>query len=252
MAGPLDRRLEAATGSLFAPLGLALPLRIEQCGMDEFAADPALASFTLRSAQAVLEADAIAAAFDASAEALDGGRLESTLALTRRLVEEIGERTAMLGALAGPATLAGCGAAAAETSRLATAAVDGLCGAGVSALVLLEAVADPDPGLFGAYDAAFNLAGYYQVPVLYLARHPLAPDTARAARRAGARWAVGPGDEDGGVASVPVELFDGDGAAAATWAAGLPAGVRLYVSAWELPADMPVESVAALRGALCS
>ena len=252
MATPLDRRLEAAPAPLFAPLGLALPLRIEQTGRDAFAADPALASFALRSARAVLEADAVSASFDPSAEALDAAPFAATLALTRILADEMGEEAAALGILAAPSTLVSGGGTVDEAARLASAAVDGLCGAGVAALVLLEAVEAPDPKLFASFDAAFNLAHYYQVPVLYLARHALAPGIAAAARKAGARWAVGPGDADGNVASVPLNLFDGDGQAASAWAAGLPAGVRLYVSSWELPADMPVESVAALRRALCA
>ena len=250
MATPLDRRLEAAPAPLFAPLGLALPLRIEQTGPDEFAADAALASFTLRSAQAVLEADAIASAFDPAAE-LDGEPLAGMLALTRRLVDEMGDRTAVLGTLAAPSTLiAHVSGAVEEAARLTAAAVDGLCGAGVAALVLLEESKAPDPGLFGRFDAAFNLAQYYQVPVLYLARQAQGPGVLDAARDAGARWAVGPGDADGAVASVPLDLFDGDGAAASAWAAGLAAGVRLYVSSWELPADTQVEAVAAVRRAL--
>ena len=242
MTAPLDRRLEAARVPLFAPLGLALPLRIEQVAREDFDADPALASFALRSAEAALEADVLAAGFDCA-----GAPSAATLALTRRLVEEVGTETAVLGTLAAPGTLAAAGAID-EQARLASAAVDGLCEAGVAALVMLETVADPDPGLFGAFDAAFNLAAYYQVPVLYLARHALAGGVAEAARAAGARWAVGPGEVDGEVASVPLELFDGGEASG--WAAGLPASVRLHVSSWEIPAGTPVESVAALRRAL--
>ena len=130
--------------------------------------------------------------------------------------------------------------------------MEGLCGAGAAALVMLEAAEDPDPALFRGIDAAFNLAAYYQVPVLYLARHAQASGVLDAARAAGARWAVGPGDADGAVASVPLDLFDEDGAAASAWAAGLPRGVRLYVSSWEIPAGTPVEAVAAVRRALCA
>ena len=244
MTAPLDRRMEAARAPLFAPLGLALPLGIEQVAREDLCADPALASFALRSAQAALEADAIAASFDCAGT--PGG---ATLALTRRLADEVGPGTAVIGTLAAPSTLAADGAVE-EAARRASAAVDGLCDAGVAALVMLEAAADPDPALFGAFDAAFNLAAYYQVPVLYLARRALPPDIAAAARAAGARWAVGPGEVDGAVASVPLALFGGD--AAAGWAAGLPAGVRFYVSSWEIPAGTPVESVAGLRRALCA
>ena len=56
MTIPLDRRMETASAPLFAPLGLALPLGVEQTGREAFDADPALASFVLRSARAVLEA----------------------------------------------------------------------------------------------------------------------------------------------------------------------------------------------------
>ena len=245
---PLDRRLEGAPAPLFAPLGLALPLRIEQISREEFAADPALASFALRSARAALEADAVAPAFDpAAADAAD----EGTLALTRRIAGEMGEDIAVLGTLAAPSAFAGA-LAVEEAARRAARAVDGLCAAGVSALAMLEESAAPDPGLFGAFDAAFNLAHYYQVPVLYLARHSQEPGVLDAARGAGARWAVGPGDADGAVASVPLALFDGDGRAASGWAATLPAGVRLFVSSWEVPAETPVEAVAALRRALCT
>lgn len=241
MTVPLDRRLESAPAPLFAPLGLALPLRIEQTGRDAFDADPALASFVLRSARAVLEADAVAASFDP-----DRMPSEEALALTRRLADEMGEETAVLGTLAAPSALDVEGT---DAARSATAAVDGLCGAGAAALVMLEAAEDPDPALFGDFDAAFNLAAYYQVPVLYLARRRVDPAVLDAARVAGARWAVGPGDADGAVASVPLGLFDGEDAAA--WSSGLPGGVRLFVSSWEVPADTKVESVAALRRALC-
>lgn len=243
MTVPLDRRLETARTPLFAPLGLALPLRIEQTGRDEFDADPALASFTLRSARAALEADAVAAAFD-SADL----PTEDTIALTRRLADEIGEGTAVFGTLAAPSALAGTGTVE-EAARRTTAAVEGLCGAGAAALVMLDAAEDPDPALFGEFDAAFNLAAYYQVPVLYLARHAQAPGVLDAARAAGAHWAVGPGDSDRAVTSVPLDLFEGDGAAAGR-AAGLACGAQLHVSSWEIPAETPVEAVAAVRGAL--
>ena len=236
MTVPLDRRMETASAPLFAPLGLALPLGVEQTGREAFDADPALASFVLRSARAVLEADAIAAAFDCA-----GGPSDGTLALTRRLADEMGEGTAVLGTLAAPSAL---------DARRATAAVDGLCGAGVAGLVMLEAAEDPDPASLGDFDAAFNLAAYYQVPVLYLARREVGPAVLDAARAAGARWAVGPGDADGAVASIPLDLFDGDDSSG--WSAGLPGGVRLFVSSWEVPAGTPVESVAALRRALCA
>ena len=245
MTAPLDRLMEAAPAPLFVPLGLALPLRVEQVGMDEFAADPALASFVLRSARAALAADAVAAGFDPAADAAG----EGTLALTRRLADEMAAEAAILGTLAAPSALAGA-LGVEEGARRAARAVDGLCGAGVSALVMLEACADPDPALFGAFDAAFNLAGYYEVPVLYLARRGLAPGVLDAARAAGARWALGPGDVDNRAASVPLALFADGGGAASAWIAGLPGGVRLFVSSWEVPAEVPVESVAALRRAL--
>ena len=70
-----------------------------------------------------------------------------------------------------------------------------------------------------------------------------------AARAAGARWAVGPGDADGAVASVPLDMFGGNESAAG-WAAELPGGVRFYVSSWQIPADTPVEAVAIVRRAL--
>ncbi len=244
MTLPLDRRLEAAPAPLFAPLGLALPLRVEQTGREAFDADPALASFTLRSARAVLEADAMAAGFDDA-----GAPSEATLALTRRLADEMGAETAVLGTLAAPSALAGAGTVE-DAARRMTAAVEGLCGAGVAALVMLEAAENPNPTLFRDFDAAFNLAAYYQVPVLYLARHAQAPGVLDAARAGGARWAVGPGDADGAVASVPLDMFGGDESAAAVWAAGLPGGVRFYISSWEIPADTPVEAVAAVRRAL--
>lgn len=243
MTLPLDRHLESAPAPLFAPMGLALPLRIEQTGRDAFDADPALASFTLRSARAVLEADAMAAGFDSA-----GVPSEATLALTRRLADETDGDAAVLGTLPAP----GGAGTVEDAARRTTAAVEGLCGAGAGALVMLEAAEDPDPALFRGFDAAFNLAAYYQIPVLYLARHAQAPGVLDAARAAGARWAVGPGDADGAVASVPLDLFDGDGAAASAWAAGLPRGVRLYVSSWEIPAGTPVEAVAAVRRALCA
>ncbi|MDE0174430.1 MAG: hypothetical protein OYH76_24920 [Defluviicoccus sp.] len=246
MTVPLDRRLESAPGPLFAPMGLALPLRVEQTGRDAFDTDPALASFTLRSARAALEADAMAAGFDHA-----GVPSEATLALTRRLADEIGGDATVLGTLPAPAAPGGAGTVE-DAARRTTAAVEGLCGAGAGALVMLEAAEDPDPAPFRGFDAAFNLAAYYQVPVLYLARHAQAPGVLDAARAAGARWAVGPGDADGAVASVPLDLFDGDGAAASAWAAGLPRGVRLYVSSWEIPAGKPVEAVAAVRRALCA
>ncbi|MDE0410209.1 MAG: hypothetical protein OXN81_20380 [Alphaproteobacteria bacterium] len=233
MTVPLDRRLESAPAPLFAPLGLALPLRIEQTGRDAFDAEPALASFVLRSALAVLEADAMAAGFDSA-----GVASEATLELTRRLANEIGDRTVVLGTLAAGSATAG--------------AVEGLCRAGATGLVVLEEADDPDPGLLGGLDAAFNLAAYYQVPAVYLARRTVDAGVLDAARAAGARWAVGPGDTDGAVASIPLELFGRHEPAASDWAAGLPRGVRLYISSWEIPADTPVEAVAAVRRALCA
>ena len=170
----------------------------------------------------------------------------ATLALTQRLVgRDRNAETAVLGTLAAPGDPGRCRGDRGGRPGCASAAVDGLCGAGVAALIMLEGVEHPDPGSFRAFDAAFNLAAYYQIPVLYLARHAQPPCVLDAARAAGARWAVGPGDVDREVASVPLELFDGGGAS------GLPACVRLHVSSWEVPAGTPVEAVAALRRALC-
>lgn len=287
MATPLDRRLAKAAAPLFAPLGLRIVLRLEQVEHAEFADDAALASFSLRSAQGVLEADAIAVAFDTWAEAEAAGRklartddggmgepgkplgkpvdpeaaleaapLAATAALTRRVCEEMGEAVAVLGTMSGPATLLARlhGAARGEdlidaAAQLAAKSVDMLCGAGVAAIVLLED--EPaEPALFGRFDAAFNLARYYQVPVLCLSRGAMSNEVGDAARAAGATWAVGPGDADGAVAAIPLEAFAEDGDFVASWKAGLPNSVRLFVSAWEIPAETGAETILRVRKTL--
>jgi len=287
MATPLDRRLAKAAAPLFAPLGVRIVLRLEQVEYAEFAADAALASFSLRSALGVLEADAIAVAFDTWAEAEAAGRriartpdggiaepgkaldmpvdaesaleaapLAATAALTRRVCEEIGEAAAVLGTMCGPATLLTRlhGAARGDdmidaAARLAAKSLDMLCGAGVAAVVLLEE--EPaEPALFARFDAAFNLARYYQVPVLYLSCGALSGQAADSARAAGATWAVGPGDADGAVAAIPLAAFAQDGDFGAGWKAALPDTVRLLVSAWEIPAQTGAETILRVRNVL--
>ena len=284
MATPLDRRLEGAATPLFAPLGLGVVLRLEQLDHAAFMADPALASFSLRSAQEVLQADAIAVAFDTWAEAEAAGRtlaragdgsvsrpadplttpvdpaavidaapVAVTAALTRRAREEMADGVSVVGTMTAPATLlkrlygtARGPAPVAAAAQLSSKMVDLLCGAGVAAIVLLEDE-PPEPALFGQFDAAFNLAGYYQVPVLYLSRTALSAQAGEAARGAGARWAIGPGDADGLVAAIPLGAFAADGDFGADWKRGLPDTVRLFLSAWEIPAETAAETILRVR-----
>lgn len=185
------------------------------------------------------------------------------LAVTRQLCETTGERACVLGCLAGPATLllrffgaprakrlvAALDAgklAATERQRLDKAAsltvalARAYCEVGVGGLALLEEAVPQSPALAGAFDALFNLASYYGVPVVVVSRASLSSGVCDAYAELGAGYVVAPGTQDSRVAAVaPGALSETNAFLPQPEGAG-----RLVATTWEVPADTAPERLA--------
>jgi hypothetical protein len=185
------------------------------------------------------------------------------LAVTRQLCETNGERACVLGCLTGPATLltrlfgapgakklaaaldAG-GLPESERRRLDRAAslsvalARAYCELGVGGLALLEDAVPQSPGLAGAFDALFNLASYYGVPIVVVSRASLPPEVGDAYAQLGTGYVVAPGTQGSRVVAVaPESLSGGEEALCRPIGAG-----RLVATTWEVPADAAPECVA--------
>lgn len=247
MAARLDAVLRRAGRDLFLPLTFRLAQRLEQVTPEDFAGDPALAAFVLRSAQKLFEADGAVNWFDsrlestaadedaASPEAfLESPSIRVALDLARRLAGDAGHDELVLGYMTGPATLPGRGA-------LSLALAKAYCEANVSALLLAE---DAPLGVAAtapceALAPMLNLAAYYGIPVLVLARHRPDPAVVARLRSLGARVA-GPDAEE--IVTLPI----GERAPAdclAEWKTGRG---RLVLSAWDIPPETAPEDVVAV------
>ena len=185
------------------------------------------------------------------------------LAITRQLCETTGQRACVLGCLTGPATLLlrffGAPSAqrllaaldagkltATERQRLdkaaslAAALARAYCELGVGGVALLEDAVPQSPALAVVFDALFNLASYYGVPVVVVSRARLSQAVAEAYAALGAGYIVAPETRDSRVAAVaPGALSEMNAAVPQPKGAG-----RLVATTWEVPADTAPERLA--------
>ncbi len=179
--------------------------------------------------------------------------IRHALAVTRQLCEMVPAQACVLGCLTGPATLLArlFGAApeaeerAAEHARaeraasLATALARAYCELGVGGLALLEDAVPQFAEVAGAFDALFNLASYYAVPVVVVSRAPMAPAMFDTYAQLGAGYVVAPGTRDTRVAAVAPEALS---AGAEGLSQPAEAG-RLVATTWEVRADTSPEAL---------
>lgn len=215
MAGRLADVLRSAGRDVFVPLTFSVARRLEQVTPQEFAGDPSLATFALRSAQAIFVADGVVNWFG---DALDDATTEIVVELARRLCGQTRDDEIVLGFIPG----FGASADPAEAGKAALALGRAYGDAGVSALLVAERepVADAD-----AYTDAIaplcNLGEYYQTPVVWLSRTAPDPALEQRLRRAGALVA-------GGENVLAVSL---GGPETAAYASG---NGRLVISDWDI------------------
>jgi len=189
--------------------------------------------------------------------------ISHVLAVTRQLCETTGEHACVLGCLTAPATLllrlfgapsakrlvaaldAGKPAAADKrrldkVASLSVALARAYCELGVGALALIEDAVPQSPALAGAFDALFNLASYYGVPVVVVSRASMSSGVCDMYAKLGAGYVVAPGTRDDRVAAVAPEALSGtQEALAQSKGAG-----RLVTTTWEVPADTAPERLA--------
>jgi uroporphyrinogen-III decarboxylase len=189
--------------------------------------------------------------------------------LTKRLCSEVGSDATVLGYLTGGATLinyllpAGTKheirkdlerdkfsvptrRAVEAVAQLSVALANVYCEAGVGALVVVEHDAVDSPAYLRGFDSLFNVARYFNVPIILLCRH--APDAAfvEAARKAGVAHVVSRASKDAKLVAVPC----GTAAELASFVAGWSKGGgsrRLVATEWEIPADAAPEDLIALQ-----
>lgn len=156
MSAALDALASKAGRKLFLPIGFRFLLKLEQVEWDEFCADPALATFTLRAAQRLFKADGLVNWFDDWLEAEGAGAnvergalgapsgkvsplrdlpdrqafaastpVARVTEITGRLCKETGSDVAVLGYLTGPRTLFERLFGAAAARRMAKALKEG-------------------------------------------------------------------------------------------------------------------------------
>jgi len=187
--------------------------------------------------------------------------ISHVLAVTRQLCETTGQHACVLGCLTGPATLLRrfFGAAAAEELLAALAAgklaavdrqrLDKLaslsvslarayCELGVGGLVLVEEAVPQTPELAAAFDALFNLAAYYGVPIVVVSRAAMSSAVAAAYTKLGAGYIVAPGTEDARVVAIAPEALLHPEVPRAKGAG------HLVATTWEVPAEVAPERLA--------
>ena len=196
----------------------------------------------------------------------------TVLDLTRRLGKEVGGQSTLLGYMTGGVTLLGRLYGRQQQKRLVAslnkgkpvakdraliegalqlsiALANAYCEVGVGALLLVEHDVVDGVGCLQAFDALFNLAGYFGVPVVLLSRHSLDGESRRAARDVGVGYVIAPGEQEGGVLAVPVDLLAGSNGALASWVNEQPGakGQRVFISDWEIPPNVAPENLIALQ-----
>ncbi|HXP31555.1 MAG TPA: hypothetical protein VN832_10725 [Stellaceae bacterium] len=253
MAARLDALLRRAGRDLFLPLSFRLAQRLEQVAPEEFAADPALAAFALRSAQKLFGADGTINWFDPALESASAGAdgvppeailkrppLSVALDLARRLADEAGNDDLVLGYLTGPATLSRR-LAFKHASQIPLAMAKAYCEAKVSALLLAEeAPLGPETVVHCETLAPLlNLAAYYGIPVLLLPRHRPGPAFIKRIHELGVRIAR---SGAGAIVTLPIGERTPDECLAG-WEKG---SGRLVLSAWDIPPETAPEDVVAV------
>ncbi len=189
--------------------------------------------------------------------------ISHVLAVTRQLCETTGQHACVLGCLTGPATLLLRFFRAASAKRLGAALDAGkpaaadkqrldklaslsvvlaraYCELGVGGLALLEEAVPQSPALAEAFDALFNLASYYGVPIVVVSRAPMSSAVCDMYAKLGAGYIVAPGAQDARVEAIsPVALSEMNAAVPQHKGAG-----RLVATTWEVPADTAPERLA--------
>jgi len=283
MAARLSALLARHGEDLFVPLTFGLARRMEQASWQEFVDDPGLATFAINAARKALQADGVINWFDGWLEAESAGMpcvrdadgrvdeppfgavdmpspdlvltnppARAALDVATRLCRQIDESGIVIGYVTGLATLAerigGAGKSAAAVERAAEimlAMAKAYLEAGVSALLLAEEAEAP-ASLRPAFEALrplFNLAEYYETPVILLPRRSPDPGIASALSGMGARIAAKGGDRQIivlpiGDASPDVCLND--------WRNGDGDRRRLVLSGWDVATDSAPEDVVAV------
>lgn len=297
MAASLDKLRRRAGKPLFAPIFYRLAMAIEQLEWREMTEDAALASFTLRSAQKLFDADVVVNAFDPWLEAdaagvalerdssgdvigsgpflavapdasavAEAAPVRHAIDVCSRLSDELGDDVVSAGYLTGGVTLLhrlygaeraraliGIGDDESRTlieaaARIGVALANAYCEAGAGALLVAEDEPVGGADRLGLYDALFNVARYFDVPMIWIARHPLKEGVAKAVREAGASVVAAPGEFGNGCVSAPLELFSNGGPSTAKWLdkRRITAG-SVFVTEWDLPPITRPEVVLEIR-----
>jgi hypothetical protein len=250
----------------FLAMATAYTARLAQCTAGELLADPGLFARSFTESVAVLGLEAVLVEIPAAQVlpvAAGDDPAACGLAVLRedlhRLRATLRDRVAIVALLPGPLTLAGSlrGASAPEALDDLVAglirAQEFLGPAELDALALLEraGVADEDvPGLADAAAAFWNVARYYALPSLLVAGQATAR-LAAAGPTAVAAWSGVTAAEllAGGAAAAgqppPAGQAQPAGQPQPAVPAPLPPG-GFYLSAGEIPADWPVDSVRSL------
>jgi hypothetical protein len=253
---------------LFAPIVFRLAMKLEQVAWNKFADDPTEAVYVLRSAQRLFKQDAVVAWFDTWLEAEaagavverdDLGRVNSSqppamlppvsdalsasplvhaVEIVRRLNVEIGSSQAPLAMLTAATTLrARLGSSVDYARELSVALARAYCEAGAGALLLVQEDDSPDLADLGEFASLFNVARYYDTPVILLNRHPLSPQGVAIAESITGGLYVTASQAGTAVFPLPDTRVPN-------------ARTRLALSRWEVDAETAPETVQAWRHAL--
>jgi hypothetical protein len=262
-------------GRHFFPLVFRLALKLEQLQWNEFTEDPALAAFSLRSAQRLFRSRAVINWFDDWLEAEgagvavirdelgnvlgaagEGGSVDAekvvgsapvqcAIDLCRRLADELDEGVATVGYLTGPATMSQRlngrssligGRGEAHPAGASVCTMHARALCEANCGALLMVEHEPLDSFSAAqYSAAINIASYYGKPIGLLSRHPLSAEFAVAAKAAGFSIVV-PSDVQRDVTVIPTLQLTEE-------PAGRPFNVGLVMTDWEVPTGTAPESL---------
>lgn len=299
MSARLDRLLSRKRRDLFAPLSFRLSAKLEQMDWDELVEDPTYAAFALRNAQKLFHADGVVNWFDTCLEAeaagveverdemgrvvhrgdpvdslpdpasvLERGEIPAALDVARRLCEETRDESAVLGYLTGPRTLLAylLGESAGEdrdalndAAQLSLQLAREYCEAGVGCLLVAEEHEAEDSGYLRSLEPVFNLANYYDVPLMLLNQRPMPPQQREEASQAGFRYVSAPDadipeeDSTAGVCPIPTDQLTSEEFSGEDWLQerrSEDGGERIYVSEWELPVETLPENLIDIGRAL--
>jgi hypothetical protein len=279
MAGRLSALLNRRGDDLFVPLAFGLSRRIEQAVWQDFVEDPTLATFALSAATKSLHADGVINWFDGWLEAESAGTLclrdnegqvakfeepsslptaeailgklpvRSAIDVAARLCRQVDDQGIVLGYMSGPATMlarvGGAADGAGRTLDIMLALAKEYFEAGVSGLLLADEIeaAPQQRSAIEALRPLFNLAEYYETPIVYLPRRPPAVEIAAALSAMGARIAAAGGDRQ--ILTLPVGEATADDCVA-LWRQEAGDRRRLVLSAWDVPAHAPPQDVIAI------